>query len=381
MPELPEVETIRRNISKKVCGEVIEDVNVLNIGAIENKDRNSFIQNVKGATINSIDRRGKYLIFNLNCGTMVLHLRLNGQLYVTDYNEAVSKYACITFYLSNSKVMHFDDMRKFAKASFIPVGENDIVSGVHRLGIEPFDAINLSVDYLKRYWSHQTFTVKEALLNQDVIAGFGNFYSDEILFLCGINPNKRCINLTDKNYQDLVKCIPEIMEWGIRINAISEKDCGRVDRDGFNTRKESYVYGRAGQPCKVCGCRIVSTKLGGRTCCYCPACQMRVKIIRSDVDPDMLADVAKFIGTCIKQCGSFDVSIIYSEENPNISAIRWEDFVRSAYKYIMSEQAISIVDDPSGDSRVQHSIIVKNISDDNFDVGINWIRSQAWKEW
>lgn len=381
MPELPEVETIRKIVGKQINGSKICDVKVYNAGSLVGVDKDSFVDNLRGRTIENIDRRGKYFIFNLDIGQMVLHLRLNGQLYVTDGTTPISKYSLMTFLLTDGKMLHFDDQRKFGKVCFIPDGEEDRISGVHRLGIEPFDD-GLTVGYLKKWWKHKTCSVKEALLDQDVIAGFGNLYSDDILFLCGIYPKKRCINLSDKNYEDLVKAIPDVMMRGIMVDNVSEEQYSKMRGKVFEGKVHAFMYGRAGQPCKACGTMIRSMKLGGRTCCYCPACQHTVKMIPNEVNPDVLGDVAKYIGSYIQQYGSFDSNLILCNyiDTSKSENLTWEEFVMCAYEYIMTEDAVSVSDQKFGEYRKQKSLALYNINNDSFTVGMLWIKTQKWRD-
>lgn len=373
MPELPEVETIKNIISKQVCNSTITDVRVSNVKSLEHISKETFVDGIKGSIIKSICRRGKYFIFDLNTGSLVIHLRMNGKLYVTGDNTSNS-YEIATFSLMDGRVLHFDDQRKFAKMAFIPAGEVDTISGVSKLGLEPFDK-NLTSDYLKKYWGYKPTTVKEALLEQDVIAGFGNFYSDDLLFICGIHPMKRCINLSDKNYDDLVKTIPEIMKWGIVMDRVTESEYAKLNIEGFEAKRNSYVYGRAGYSCRICGTRIQSMKVSGRTCCFCPSCQHRVKMVPEDVNPDILKEVAKYIGMYITTYGMYEFSL-----SGEMYEYTWEDFVLEVYKSIMTEDAIVMGDDKSGDSRAVRSHLILDGDESDFEIGLRWIKSQKWKE-
>lgn len=373
MPELPEVESIRRVISKQVCNTEIKDVVVFNNRTLEHITTDNFIDSVKGSTINRIDRRGKYLIFRLSAGKMVIHLRMHGMLYVTENSNYANGYDVVSFVLSDNKILHLEDFRKFAKVYFIPSGVEDKTSGVHRLGLEPFD-IRLTADYLKSRWKYSTKSIKETLLDQDVVAGIGNFYSDDILFLCGIYPKKRCINLSDKNYEDLAKTIPDVMQWGIDYNIATQDSKSKVHGRGFSAKDHSYVYGRAGKMCRICRTPINSYKFGSRTCCFCPSCQRRVKIIPNEVSPALLCEVAQYIGSYI-QLNKKDYWTPYKT-----SDFTWEEFVLREYSNIMTEDCIRIGDQCEGKFRQDRILVFNNMSDSSFQVGIDWIKSQKWKE-
>lgn len=381
MPELPEVETIRTMLSKQIRNVKIVSVNVCNSRTIENIDKDLFVHGVTGSTVESISRRGKYFLFNLSSGTMVLHLRMDGQLYVDEYPQLTSSHTLIVFNLEDGRALHFDDQRRFAKAAFIPLGVEDEISGVSKLGLEPFDE-NLTADYLKRRWCTKTCSVKEALMDQSVVAGFGNFYSDDLLFLCGIYPKKRCINLSNKNYADLVRTMPELMTRAIMINNVTEDEYSKIRGHGFKARELSYVYGRAGNLCKSCGSVIRSMKLGGRTCSYCPSCQHTVKILKDEITPDVLLDVAKFIGSYIQLWGEYRADIVAStSETFEPSSMTWEEYVMFVYKDIMSEDAISVSDQRFGEWRKYKALAIANDnSNSSFEVGVKWLKSQRWRE-
>ena len=380
MPELPEVETIRSILSKQVAGAKIADITVHYTGALNGINVYQLVDGLVGAIILNVERRGKFFQFNLDKGQLVIHLRLNGMLHVSD-SEEKPKYPIVDFILTDGRVLHLCDPRKFAKVSFIPIGSDDTISGVHKLGIEPFDK-KLTVEYLKNRWKLKSGTVKEALLEQSTIAGFGNIYSDELLFYCGINPMKRCMSLTDRNYEDIVKAIPDIMIHAIAMNNVSEGEYEKIRNHEFGANRQLRVYGRDYEPCMICGTKIESTQIGGRTSRFCPACQHKVKFVDKEVTPDMLATVAKYIGARIEADGKFDPGEVPSNLCflVDTTSITWEHFVWCAYKYVMTEDAVSVSDQRLGVWRKDKVLAIYNMNDSHFSIGISWLKSQKWRE-
>lgn len=380
MPELPEVETIRRILNKQITGLTITAVNVHYSNTINKVCRDDFVGKVENSTIKCILRRGKYFIFNLTSGDMVLHLRLNGQLYVTDGDAPISKYALITFELSNGCVLHFDDKRKFATACLVPSWIEDRVSGVHRLGLDPFDD-KLTAEYLKSKWKYRTCTIKEALLDQDVVAGYGNFYSDELLFVCGIYPAKRCTSLTDANYAALVRNIPDVMAWGLKADDITEEEYNARREGAFEAMKDSFVHGKSGEYCVFCKSKIQSMKLAGRTCCYCAICQPKVKVLNSEVTPEIFGVVASFVGSHIQMSGGFNTRVIPTiNREAKVEDMTWEEFIEKVYEYLGREEPISIDHYTFDSERGVKLKIVDNINKESFAIGTKWIKTQNWKE-
>lgn len=380
MPELPEVETIRIIVQKQVRGLTINSVDVHNSCSLNRICEDDFVVAVTGSVIRSIDRRGKYFIFNLSSGTMVLHLRMDGQLYVVNDADHANRYTLLSFNLSDGSVLRFDDKRKFAKASFIPDGVEDTVSGVSKLGLEPFGS-NLTAEYLRKKWRSSFTTIKEALLDQTIIAGFGNFYSDDLLFICGINPKKKCAGLTVHNYESIAKMAPKVIDWGISLDRVTEEEYTKIGEHGFNAKNHSYVYGRSGMPCKVCGDTIRSFKFGGgRTCCYCPSCQHTVKFLSNDLNSDMFDMVLRYIGSWIRQFSKFETYFILSNkyDTSGPETIRWDNFVMCVYESIMTEDVVSIEHDSSWGFRMLRARAIGSMSDVDREEGLVWLKSKNW---
>ena len=188
MPELPEVETIRRVLEPQIKGLTITGVTVNRPEVIGHPTAEGFCQALTGQTIDTMTRRGKFLSVLLDSGDyLVLHLRMTGCLLLTPADYPAEKHTHIVFHLSSGDELRFSDTRRFGRFWLFRKGESDTYSGMDKLGLEPFDA-GLTADYLQQHFGKRKKAVKECLLDQSVIAGIGNIYSDEILFASGIHP-------------------------------------------------------------------------------------------------------------------------------------------------------------------------------------------------
>ena len=273
MPELPEVETIKRVIEPQIQGLMIDEVTVKRPEVVSYPAADEFCRLLTGQTISHMTRRGKFLMIYLNSNDrIILHLRMTGCLLITPADYAEEKHTHIIFRLSNSKELRFSDTRRFGRFWLLKESEADTYSGIEKLGTEPFDKL-LTSKYLKALLGKRKKAVKECLLDQSVIAGIGNIYSDEILFTAGIYPARPANSLSMEEWQRLAAAIPERISYFIEVNQITPEEY--LETKGQNYRNTPFLqtYGKEGKPCPKCGeifCRIV---VGGRGSVYCPVCQ------------------------------------------------------------------------------------------------------------
>ena len=148
------------------------------------------------------------------------------------------------------------------------------MTGVDKLGLEPSDK-SLTAKYLKSKLACRAKAVKEMLLDQTIVAGIGNIYADEILFATGIHPEQKCSELRDTDWRKLAKAIPDVIAWGIETNKITPEDYLACEGASYRNTPLLKVYGRGGQPCLKCGRLLERITVGGRSSCFCPACQRK----------------------------------------------------------------------------------------------------------
>lgn len=273
MPELPEIETIKRVIEPQIQGLMIDKVNVKRPEVVAYPTADEFCGLLTGQTISNMTRRGKFLVIHLNSNDrIILHLRMTGCLLLTPADYPEEKHTHVIFRLNNGKELRFSDTRRFGRLWLLKNGEADTYSGTHKLGTEPLDKL-LAAEYLKALLGKRKKAVKECLLDQSVIAGIGNIYSDEILFTAGIYPARPANSLNMEEWERLAAAIPERISYFIEVNKITPEEYLETRGQDYRNTPFLQVYGQEGKPCPKCGemlCRIV---VGGRSSVYCPVCQ------------------------------------------------------------------------------------------------------------
>lgn len=273
MPELPEVETIKRVISPQIKGLVIKKVTVKRPEVVAYPDADTFCKILTGQVISKMARRGKFLMILLTGGDrIILHLRMTGGLLLTPSDYPEEKHTHIVLSLNNGMELRFSDMRRFGRFWLIGKDEADTYSGTHKLGIEPLTEA-VTFEYLHTHFGKRKKTVKECLLDQSVIAGIGNIYSDEILFTAKIHPARAASSLNEKEWKTLAAVIPERISYYIETNKISAEEYLQTKGRDYRNTPFLQVYGQAGKPCPKCGETLCRMVIGGRSSVYCPACQ------------------------------------------------------------------------------------------------------------
>ncbi|NMM65828.1 DNA-formamidopyrimidine glycosylase [Clostridium sp. P21] len=273
MPELPEVETVKRVLEPQIKGQKIKYVDISNKQVIAYPDAEAFCDNVIGQTIVGIRRRGKFLNILFESGDrMVLHLRMTGCLLITPSEYEKAKHTHAVFSLKNGNELRYIDTRRFGRFWFLKKDEEDTFTGIDKLGLEPFDK-NLTGEYLHNCLLKRKKPIKECLLEQSMVAGIGNIYGDEILFAAGLCPSRPANSLTWEEYHRLAKQISVTLAYFIEKNAISPEDY--LAGKGKDYRNTPYlkVYGHEKEKCLVCGHDLKKIILAGRSSVFCPNCQ------------------------------------------------------------------------------------------------------------
>jgi len=273
MPELPEVETIRRILEPQLTGQKIVSIAVNNPQIIAYPEMEHFTNILVGQIITSMSRRGKYLTIHFEKNdSMTVHLRMTGQLLVTPNDYPEERHTHLVAGLSDGMEIRYIDVRRFGRFWHLKADEADTVTGISNLGIEPFDEL-LTADYLKDKLGKRKKPIKEMLLDQSIVTGIGNIYSDEILFSACIYPETKCSDMTAEQWKRLAKAIPEILTWGIEANKMTaEEYLSGMGKEYHNT-PFLKAYGHEGKPCPNCGSLFEKLTIGGRSSCFCPRCQ------------------------------------------------------------------------------------------------------------
>ena len=271
MPELPEVETIARNIAQgneavpSVIGKAITGANVTWNRIIADPDAEAFRNLIVGQQIIDVGRRAKYLVFTLSEGAMLIHLRMSGDLFVTPIGETPAKHIRLSLELDERWQLSFNNPRKFGRVWLL----EDPEFLFKKLGPEPLDP-DLTAGKFSAMLESRRRQIKPLLLDQGFIAGLGNIYTDEALHMAGIHPKTASHELTSAKRAKLLDCIRAVLEEGIRRNDSS------IDWVYQGGEYQNYfrVYQRAGEPCPECGTPVERTVVGQRGTHICPNCQV-----------------------------------------------------------------------------------------------------------
>jgi formamidopyrimidine-DNA glycosylase len=284
MPELPEVETIKRVLEKSIVGKTIKNIEVRKAKIFQGRP-----EEVIGRKIEGIERRGKMLIIKLSGDkALVIHFKLTGQMvWIPEAGERVTvghpipfagtelpaKTTHVIFEIDGGKLF-YNDLRQFGWIKVITNYELRITDYLKNLGPEPFDK-EFTVEYLQRIFSRSSKPIKLVLMDQTKIAGVGNIYANEALFEAKILPTKPAKQLSNEAIEQLRKAIIKVLEEGIKYGGSSAKDEAYIKPTGEPGSYQQHfrVYQRAGQKCRKCGTIIKRINLGGRGTFWCPNCQ------------------------------------------------------------------------------------------------------------
>ncbi len=273
MPELPEVETVKRTLAKYLIGQKIIQVSVYQETVIKIPDVNEFKNEIINKTITDIDRRGKYLIFGLSEGyKMVIHLRMTGQLVYGEKTMPVKKHTHVIFELSDGRELRFTDQRRFGRIWLVPEDELLGVSGLCTLGPEPLRD-DFCWEAFQSQLSKRQTRIKALLLDQSFIAGIGKIYADEILYRSQIHPERKAASLSKDEAARLFSEVQSTLKEAIAHRGTTFSDY--VDGRGEKGTYQNYlnVYQQLGKKCPRCGADIERVKVGSRSAYYCPGCQ------------------------------------------------------------------------------------------------------------
>lgn len=273
MPELPEVEAIRRVLEPQIKGLMIRQATVDRPEVIAYPAANEFCSRLTGQVFDRITRRGKFLVIWLKSGgRIIIHLRMTGCLLLTPADCPEEKHTHMVLRLDHGKELRFSDARRFGRLWLLDKEEADPYSGIENLGKEPFDA-DFTGEYLSDRLGKRKKAIKECLLDQRVIAGIGNIYSDEILYAARIYPARPANSLTSEDWNRLAEVITEQLSFFVQKNDMTLEEY--LETRGRDYRNTPYlqVYGQEGKPCPACGTALCRMVIGGRSSIFCPCCQ------------------------------------------------------------------------------------------------------------
>ena len=282
VPELPEVETIRRGLEAQIHGRSIASTAVL-ANRVFQVDPEWLRTEIAGQTIVALDRRGKYLILELEDWYWIIHLGMTGQLTVRSPDPAhtgpdslpeLDRHTPFVTRFTSGEQMTFRDVRKFGRVFLIPRTQQEFSDFFRRLGLEPFGSSYRLKDFLRKLRGRKT-RIKSMLLNQGFVAGVGNIYADEALFASGIHPARTVRSLRLAEQEALFHAIPKVLEHGMRYGGTTLRDYVGSDGEPGQNQNGLRVYGRNDRHCYRCSTVIQKTVIGQRGTHFCPSCQPR----------------------------------------------------------------------------------------------------------
>ncbi|NMG21526.1 DNA-formamidopyrimidine glycosylase [Brasilonema bromeliae] len=282
MPELPEVETVRRGLNQLTLNQEITGVQVLLHRTLAHPfSVEELFIGIKESFIVTWHRRGKYLLAELSfspsalsAGWLGVHLRMTGQLLWLHRDEPLHKHTRVRFFFGDERELRFVDQRTFGQIWWVPPGvaPESIITGLGKLAVDPFSP-EFTVEYLALKLRNRRRAIKTALLDQSVVAGLGNIYADEALFLSGVLPETLCTNLQPEQIERLHSCIIQVLKASIEAGGTTFSNFLNVKGVNGNYGGVAWVYNRAGEPCRVCGTPIQRIRIAGRSSHYCVQCQ------------------------------------------------------------------------------------------------------------
>jgi len=291
LPELPEVETVRRGLEQKLNTFIIKKVEVCRDSTVAIPSNNEeFIKGLLNSLIYKWDRRGKYLIAQLkevqnentkfplensqNNGFLVIHLRMTGYFKFIEKSTHPCKHTRIRFFDKNNNELRYVDVRSFGQMWWINKGLslNKIIKGLGSLGPEPFSK-DLDIKYLKKVISKRTKSIKAILLDQTIVAGIGNIYADESLYSAGISPFREAQTIKKNEIIKLRESIENVLKKSLGSGGTTFSDFRDLEGENGNFGLQTNVYRRTGNECRKCGNLIERQKITGRSTHWCPKCQ------------------------------------------------------------------------------------------------------------
>lgn len=279
MPELPEVETIRRGLEREVVGKRIKTVDVTGLRSIRrHKNKKDFIAHLEGAKIKTARRRGKYLLLALDSGeVLVVHLRMSGQLRRAQPKDPLEKHTHVVFTFTQGGQLRFVDPRTFGELFVTaPDALTSELPELAELGFDPIDQPLSVTEFARRLLGRPDAKLKALLMDQSFIAGIGNIYSDEILWEAGLRWDRTPRSLSNMEIRRLFRSVVEILHEAVKHRGSTLSDQQYVDLLGRpgDYQELHNVYDKAGQPCQRCRSILVREKFQSRSTFFCPSCQV-----------------------------------------------------------------------------------------------------------
>ncbi|HON00063.1 MAG TPA: bifunctional DNA-formamidopyrimidine glycosylase/DNA-(apurinic or apyrimidinic site) lyase [Acidobacteriota bacterium] len=283
MPELPEVETIRRGLVKELAG-----LTLFGLAADESRVFRTSAAVLRTALsraeLLAVERHGKYLFLRFRNGILLLHLGMTGRLLVRNQetshepkkeDDSLPRHLHLRLFFEDDVVLEFWDTRLFGRVEWFPQATGPVRDLFPHLGPDPLSGEYREADFYERLKRHGGTRIKSLLIDQSFLAGLGNIYADEVLFRTRIHPARRVGGLRRFERAGLFTTIPNLLQEAIRKGGTTWRDYVNSTGGRGNFADELQVYARTGMPCRICGEPVRRLVLGGRSSHFCPRCQPR----------------------------------------------------------------------------------------------------------
>lgn len=270
LPELPEVETTRRGIEPHIEKREVTRV-ILRRNTLRWPITPALSDELPSLTISAVSRRGKYLMLETDRGTVLIHLGMSGSLRIVDKTRSVATHDHVDFEFSGGKILRYTDPRRFGCIlwSTDPIETHPLLAS---LGPEPL-CDEFDTDYLFGKSRSRSAPIKNFIMDSRIVVGVGNIYANESLFLAGINPKRAAGKVSKPRYEKLVRCIRAVLQKAIDVGGTTLRDFTNSEGEPGYFAQSLQVYGRKGEPCRVCLTTLKEVRQGQRSTVYCPRCQ------------------------------------------------------------------------------------------------------------
>lgn len=270
MPELPEVETVRRVLNDSIIGLTIIDIDIRYENIID-YDIVEFKKSIINKKIVDTDRLGKYLIFNLNEGNIISHLRMEGKYFYLPKNSLDNKHIHVIYYFDNGYMLAYQDVRKFGRMTYRLNNELFTIKPLSEVGIDPILNKKIDIENIYDKIISRSVAIKTTLLDQSIIAGLGNIYVDEVLFLSKINPNRPSNSIKMEEVKRIVESSVSILSKAIEFKGTTIRSY--TSSLGVEGQFQNFLNVHTKKVCPNCKNTLSRVKINGRTTYYCENCQ------------------------------------------------------------------------------------------------------------
>lgn len=273
MPELPEVEVIRRGLQRHLPGRRVVTISSGNKKLRLPMPRKDMARYIKDALIKTVARRGKFLLITMDNGArLIIHLGMTGRLGIFPQDFPKAKHDHLRLLLDNKMQLIFNDIRRFGFILVLAPGSDFSNTMLTNLGPEPL-GLDFTPQYLQKLAAGKSRPLKNFLMDSRVVVGIGNIYACEILFHAGLNPNKKIKALTKKQWEQVVDSTRYILDKAIKSGGTTISDFVNASGKSGYFQLELQAYGKPGKPCGCCATPINKITMAGRSTFFCPRCQ------------------------------------------------------------------------------------------------------------